>query len=179
MLPLFLCIALYEDLCGANSPRKAWYKSYLGMPNLIGFLNFEVVKVVQRQDKKLIEKKSSKSKYAKTLDNENDEDEDETKVEPNDEEEESKMPDYWETIDFVEYHNKTEAENITFKQLMQTHIRYYHPAIFRGLITDSPAVSSWGDLTYLLDKIQDHQVEGVHYAEKDEMKFYAPLPIMH
>ena len=85
---------------------------------------------------------------------------------------------YWDNLEFLEYDNKTEAEEITFKELMQTHIRFYHPGIFRELILDQPAVANWKNLTYLIEKLDDELVEGVHYAAEHDMKLYAPIRLM-
>ena len=46
VLPVVLLIVFYEEVAGKHSPRKPMYKQYINMPSLIGFLNFEVAKVV-------------------------------------------------------------------------------------------------------------------------------------
>lgn len=61
---------------------------------------------------------------------------------------------------------------------MQTHIRFYHPGIFRELISDQPAVANWDNVTYLVDKLGDQLVQGVHYTAERDMKLYAPIRLM-
>jgi len=188
VLPIVLCIAISEDFCNLHSPRRDMWKGKLGMPDLAGFLNWEVTTVIRNQDKENPKKKDKRAKVVKK-DAESNEDEEEGDEEDEGEEEEQEEPsrgggqsggaaNYWESLEFLEYDNKTEAEEITFKELMQTHIRYYHPGIFRELISDQPAVANWNNLTYLVEKLEGQLVEGVHYTAEHDMKLYAPIRLM-
>lgn len=128
VLPIVLFIAISEDFCSLHSPRREMWKGKLGMPDLAGFLNFEVANVVGNQDKQNPKKKE---KGANVVKKDAEANEGEQEGDEGDEgEEEQEDPGrgrgrgrgaatkYWENLEFLEYDNKTEAEQITFKELM-------------------------------------------------------------
>lgn len=53
------------------------------------------------------------------------------------------------------YDNAEAASNVTFKNFMRTHVRYFLPGHYKNLVEDSVAVQKWGDLEYLKEKLGD------------------------
>ena len=56
---------------------------------------------------------------------------------------------------------------------MRTHIRYFVPGVFKGLIKDQPAVKKWNDIEYLKKMFGERWVYGVHYMNHPPFKAYA------
>ena len=75
---------------------------------------------------------------------------------------------YWKSLTPIVYYNKTDAATGSFKKFMRTHIRHYLPGIYEKLLEDEPGLTKWRDMNYLMEKMADKIVYGVHY--------YTPKP---
>ena len=152
------------------------------MPDMRDYLMFEIATVFEKQDHEKKVKKNTGKELSKVLADEKyvatnaeEEDDDSEEEEPRDGSQKQDEARFWESLEIPHYENKTQAEDISFKQFMQNHIRLYVPAVFKGLVVDEPAVKSWARLDYLMEKLEDDQVEGIHYLAEAEMKRYAPI----
>ena len=56
---------------------------------------------------------------------------------------------------------------------MQTHVRYFAPGHYLGLIKGQNALTKWNNIDYLKEKIGSNQVYGVHYLNKPPFHLYA------
>lgn len=59
---------------------------------------------------------------------------------------------------------------------MRSHVRYYLPGHYKGLIKDMPAFSKWGDQDYLLRLIGGEFILGTHYLLKEPFRLYMQDP---
>ena len=71
--------------------------------------------------------------------------------------------DYWEELSTISYANAEEANEVTFKDFIYTHVREYLPGEYKGLVSDWEAIKKWKDVNYLVEKIGEYYVEGIHY----------------
>lgn len=80
---------------------------------------------------------------------------------------------YWQELATLSYANAEEANSVTFKEFIYTHVRLYLPGEYKGLISEWGAISKWKDINYLVDKIGHYYVEGVHYQGFKPYRNYA------
>ena len=92
-----------------------------------------------------------------------------------DDEEDMRQEDmkYWEKLQPITYNSLQDAQNVTFKQFMTTHVRKYLPGHFKQLVSDQPAIDRWNNMSYLMEKIGEEQVYGVHYLQERPFRMYA------
>lgn len=71
------------------------------------------------------------------------------------------------------YENAKEAANVTIKNFMRTHVRYFAPGHYKKLILDQPAIKKWISIEYLKEKIGEQFIYGVHYYNNPPFHLYA------
>jgi len=76
------------------------------------------------------------------------------------------------------YENAAAAKDVTFKQFMQTHIRYYVPGVYKKLVSNWPALESWKNMDYWLEKIGTEYVDGIHYLSDPPFRQFAGGAVM-
>ena len=124
---------LFEDMSNIESPRLHFWKQKFTIPDLEDFLLHEIISASDKQESNL---KKGKDK---------------------------KKTDYWGNLDIIRYDSAEDANAVTFKEFIYTHIRLYLPGEYTGLVEHWDALTKWKDNSYLSEKIGELYVDGVHY----------------
>ena len=133
-LAIFFMVYLSEDISNPESPRLHFWKQKFSIPELEDFILHEIVSAADKQEQPIGPKDKNKEKK-----------------------------DYWLELEPLRYANAEDANAVTFKEFVYTHIRMYLPSEYKQLVVSWPAIEKWKNIEYLLDKIGNQYVEGVHY----------------
>ena len=131
---MLLIIYLFEDITNEESPRKFFWKHKFSIPALDDFLLHEIIATAEKQE-------NGRPKKGQAVDRD----------------------EYWKGLEAIKYDDAEQANNVTFKEFIYTHVRKYLPAHYEGLVDDWDSIEHWGNMTYLKDKIGEEYVEGIHY----------------
>ena len=127
-------VYLGEDISNPESPRLHFWKQKFSIPELEDFILHEIVSAADKQEQPIGPKDKSKEKK-----------------------------DYWLELEPLKYADAEEANAVTFKEFVYNHIRMYLPSEYKQLVASWSAIEKWKNIDYLLDKIGNQYVEGVHY----------------
>ena len=133
---------IYEDAGNHKSPRRGFYKyKVANIPEFAEWFMFEApgawmkMKTDEVNDKKnnafLKEKKKAGNETLGSEDKGGEGEEEEVKINMK-----NRVEKYYKDLKMIVYEDAQEAADVTFKRFMQTHIRYYVPGYYKGLIKD-------------------------------------------
>jgi hypothetical protein len=183
-----LGLFLYESVSNESATtQRAWWKRHLQIPDLRDFLITESSAAgeqqysegeqgkVRREEDRIKRMEAAEKVAAKTGNRTKVNDEDYLK-EP--ELKKINAEDYFMQLKPIVYRNKEDAANIPVSAFMKNNIRLYLPSVFKGLIKDQPAIKSWADPKYFLNKIGSKFVEAHNYLLNENLRPFAGSKII-